>query len=66
MTGTHAQYRGQGLAKVVKTNCLHAAAAAGITMAYTVNHEVNAPMLAINNWLGYRRVASHTGMVRLS
>lgn len=66
MTGTLAKYRGQGLAKVVKTNGLHAAAAAGITMAYTVNHDVNAPMLAINNWLGYGRVASHTGMVRLS
>lgn len=66
MTGTLAQYRGRGLAKVVKTAGLRAAAAAGITNAYTVNHEVNAPMLAINNWLGYRRIASHTGMVRLS
>ncbi|MEU0092544.1 GNAT family N-acetyltransferase [Kribbella sp. NPDC006257] len=66
MTGTLTRYRGQGLAKVVKTHGLHAAAAAGITMAYTVNHDVNAPMLAINNWLGYRRVARHTGMVRMS
>ncbi|TDU87775.1 L-amino acid N-acyltransferase YncA [Kribbella voronezhensis] len=64
MTGTLPAYRGRGLAKVVKTTCLRAAAAAGITRAYTVNHEDNRPMRAINDWLGYSRVATHTGMVR--
>ncbi|QNE21501.1 GNAT family N-acetyltransferase [Kribbella qitaiheensis] len=66
MTGTLSAYRGRGLAKVVKTIGLRAAAAAGITSAYTVNHDVNRPMRAINEWLGYSRVASHTGMVRMS
>jgi GNAT superfamily N-acetyltransferase len=66
MTGTLSAYRGRGLAKLVKTTGLRAAAAAGITSAYTVNHDVNAPMRAINAWLGYSRVASHTGMVRMS
>ncbi|WP_112239165.1 GNAT family N-acetyltransferase [Kribbella monticola] len=64
MTGTLPAYRGRGLAKVVKTTGLRAAAAAGITRAYTVNHEDNRPMRAINDWLGYSPVARHTGMVR--
>jgi GNAT superfamily N-acetyltransferase len=66
MTGTLSQYRSRGLAKLVKTTGLRAAAAAGITSAYTVNHEVNRPMRAINDWLGYSRIASHTGIVRMT
>lgn len=65
MTGTIAQYRGLGLAKLVKSVALRRAAAAGITGAFTSNDDENGPMLAINNWLGYRRVQTRTGLLRL-
>ncbi|WP_018349068.1 GNAT family N-acetyltransferase [Longispora albida] len=57
MTGTRPEYRGLGLAKLVKAEALHRAAAAGITAAYTGNDKENAPMLAVNRWLGYEPVA---------
>lgn len=53
-TGTLRRYRGRGLAKIAKSVALRRAAASGITEALTSNDEVNAPMLAINEWLGYR------------
>jgi hypothetical protein len=31
---------------------------AGFVEAFTSNDEVNAPMLAINTWLGYRAVGA--------
>ncbi|TDC31168.1 GNAT family N-acetyltransferase [Kribbella albertanoniae] len=64
MTGTIPAYRGRGLAKLVKSVALRRCAAAGITSAYTSNDDVNGPMLAINNWLGYRRVATEYGLMR--
>ncbi|MFF0344873.1 GNAT family N-acetyltransferase [Kribbella sp. NPDC004875] len=64
MTGTIPQYRGQGLAKLVKSVALRRAAAAGITAAYTSNDDENGPMLAINNWLGYRRVQTELGLLK--
>ncbi|MDX2970179.1 GNAT family N-acetyltransferase [Kribbella solani] len=64
MTGTVPAHRGRGLAKLVKSVALRRAAAAGITAAYTSNDDVNAPMLAINNWLGYRRVQTEHGLLR--
>ncbi|GAA2790911.1 GNAT family N-acetyltransferase [Kitasatospora paracochleata] len=57
-TATRAAHRGRGLAKLAKTDSLHRARAAGLTTAYTNNDATNAPMLAINTWLGYRRCAS--------
>ncbi|MBB5874109.1 GNAT superfamily N-acetyltransferase [Allocatelliglobosispora scoriae] len=57
-TGTLREYRGRGLAKIAKGVCLHRAAAHGVVTAYTSNDEVNGPMLAINEWLGYRPVAT--------
>ncbi|KJK59061.1 GNAT family N-acetyltransferase [Saccharothrix sp. ST-888] len=57
-TTTGAEYRGRGLAKLAKTHSLHRARAAGFTDAYTSNDATNAPMLAINAWLGYERCAS--------
>ncbi len=64
MTGTVPGYRGRGLAKVVKSVALRRAAAAGITSAYTSNDDENGPMLAINNWLGYRRVQTELVLLR--
>ncbi|MET9274906.1 GNAT family N-acetyltransferase [Kribbella sp. NPDC003557] len=64
MTGTVPAYRGAGLAKLVKSAALRRAAAAGITSAYTSNDDTNGPMLAVNNWLGYRRVQTELGLLK--
>jgi RimJ/RimL family protein N-acetyltransferase len=64
MTGAIPSYRGRGLAKLVKSVALRRCAAAGITAAYTSNDDENAPMLAINNWLGYHRVQTELGLLR--
>ena len=37
---------------------LHRARAAGLTEAFTHNDGSNAPMLAVNDWLGYERCAA--------
>lgn len=63
-TATVPAYRGRGLAKLVKSVSLRRTAAAGITVAYTSNDGTNGPMLAVNNWLGYRRVATQVSCVR--
>ena len=54
MTGTLREFRGQGLARLAKLASLRWAAASGITQVVTENDETNAPMLAINERLGYR------------
>lgn len=56
MTGTLREYRGRGLAAYTKTKALHLAREKGIRHAYTGNHSGNAPMLTINDRLGYRLV----------
>ncbi|GIG57918.1 N-acetyltransferase [Longispora fulva] len=53
-TGTLPAYRGRGIAKLLKSVSLRRAAEVGVTAAYTSNDYSNAPMLAINDWLGYR------------
>ncbi len=53
-TATVPEYRGRGLATLVKTLVLASAAADGVTTAYTSNDADNAAMLAINTKLGYR------------
>jgi GNAT superfamily N-acetyltransferase len=63
MTGTLAGYRGRGLAKLAKSTALRAAAAAGVTTAFTSNDADNRPMLAINEWFGYRIVATEWSCV---
>ncbi|MCU7822436.1 GNAT family N-acetyltransferase [Kitasatospora sp. DSM 101779] len=57
-TTTVRAHRGRGLAKLAKADSLHRARAAGITAAYTHNDGSNAPMLAVNDWLGYERCAA--------
>lgn len=64
-TGTLRQYRGRGLAKIVKSVALRQAAAAGAVTAYTSNDEVNRPMLAINEWLGYRSCATQRSYLKV-
>lgn len=64
MTGTIPAYRGRGLAKLVKSVALRRCAGAGIVGAFTSNDDANAPMLAINNWLGYRRIETQTSLLR--
>jgi GNAT superfamily N-acetyltransferase len=63
MTSTMPDYRGRGLAKLVKCAALRRAADAGVIGAYTANYDGNEPMLAVNNWLGYRRAATHAVLV---
>lgn len=54
MTGTHPSYRGRGLAAWVKRRTLAGLVGAGVTEAWTANAADNAPMLAVNEALGYR------------
>jgi GNAT superfamily N-acetyltransferase len=63
MTATMPAYQGRGLAKLVKCAALHRAAEAGVVGAYTANYDGNEPMLAVNNWLGYRRAATHSVLI---
>jgi GNAT superfamily N-acetyltransferase len=63
-TGTDQRFRGRGLAKLVKSVALRKAAEGGITAALTANDYSNAPMLAINNWLGYKVIASEYSMLK--
>jgi GNAT superfamily N-acetyltransferase len=64
MTGTIPAHRRRGLAKLVKSVALRRAAEAGVTGAFTSNDDENGPMLAVNNWLGYRRVQTQVGLLR--
>jgi GNAT superfamily N-acetyltransferase len=54
MTGTRRAYRGRGLARLVKVASLHRARAAGLTVAVAGNDDENAPIIAVNDRLGYR------------
>lgn len=63
MTATMPEYRGRGLAKLVKSAALHRARDAGVQGAYTANYDGNTPMIAVNQWLGYDRVATHAVLI---
>ncbi|MDX3004741.1 GNAT family N-acetyltransferase [Kribbella solani] len=63
MTSTMPEYRGRGLAKLVKATALRQAASAGVRGMYTANYDGNTPMLAVNDWLGYQRIATHAVLV---
>jgi GNAT superfamily N-acetyltransferase len=63
-TGTRRAFRGRGLAKIVKSVALRRAREAGLTAAYTATDELNAPMLAVNVWLGYRPVGAEWECVK--
>jgi RimJ/RimL family protein N-acetyltransferase len=57
------EFRGRGLAKLVKAAALHRAAEAGVHGAYTANYDGNTPMIAVNEWLGYHRIATHAVLI---
>ena len=63
-TGTRPEARGRGLALRVKTAALQALAQAGVTRCATGNDATNAAMIAINDRLGYRRLATTYAAVR--
>ena len=54
-TCTHPDYRGRGIARAVKLQSLGQAAELGIPIVCTDNDSENAPMLHINETLGYVR-----------
>lgn len=64
MTATSRRARGRGLARLVKHHALARAAAAGIEVAVTENDEQNAPMLAVNERLGYRPTTANATFSR--
>jgi GNAT superfamily N-acetyltransferase len=53
-TGTRRDHRGRGCATAAKLASIRWLAERGISALWTGNDETNAPMLAINNRLGYR------------
>jgi GNAT superfamily N-acetyltransferase len=62
-TGTLRAYRGRGLARLAKLGVMRRLAELGVTLALTENDETNAPMLAINQRLGYRPMESRYSYV---
>jgi GNAT superfamily N-acetyltransferase len=63
-TGTLPDYRGRGLARLVKVASIRWAAENGIERIVTANDETNAAMLAVNRRLGYRPVTEHHSYVK--
>ena len=61
--GTLRAYRGRGLARLAKLGVMRRLAELDVALALTENDETNAPMLAINQRLGYRPIESRYGYV---
>lgn len=55
-TGSHPEHRGKGVASAVKMETLAQAIALGVPLVRTDNDERNAPMLHINEKLGYHSI----------
>lgn len=64
MTATHPSYRGRGLATWVKRRMLDELAGAGVREAWTANDSTNAPMLAVNEAVGYRTAVTSVRLAR--
>jgi GNAT superfamily N-acetyltransferase len=64
MTGVLGSHRGHGLGLAVKVEALRRAKAAGVTEVRTNNHQRNAPMLTINERLGYETLPAVVWFVR--
>ncbi len=63
-TCTHPEYRGRGLARAVKLQSLAQAVELGVPLVCTENDGENAPMLHINETLGYRRRPGFVGHLK--
>jgi GNAT superfamily N-acetyltransferase len=66
LTGTARRFRGRGLAHLVKHHALVLAGAKGVSLAATSNHDANRAMLAVNERLGYRPLATKATYTRRS
>ncbi|MBA2333097.1 MAG: GNAT family N-acetyltransferase [Actinobacteria bacterium] len=62
-TGSLRAYRGRGFARLAKLAAMRRLAGADIELVLTENDETNAPMLAINDRLGYRPIESRYAYV---
>ncbi len=60
-TGSHPRYRGRGIARAVKLQTLAQAVELGVTEVRTDNDSTNAPMLHINQALGYEAIPGYAG-----
>ncbi len=61
-TGVGREYRGRGLATVLKLATIEYASDHGIIAMRTTNDTVNSPMVAVNEKLGYRRLPARVAM----
>ncbi len=61
-TGVSREYRGRGLATVLKVAAIEYAKTHGVTAMRTTNDTVNHPMVAVNEKLGYRRLPARVAM----
>jgi GNAT superfamily N-acetyltransferase len=64
MTAAHPSYRKRGLATWVKRRSLNSLAEAGVHEAWTANDATNAPMVAVDDSLGYQPVAKSISVRR--
>ena len=64
LTGTLAEYRGRGLARLAKTDSLRRLRELGIHTVSTANDDRNEPMRALNERLGFREAAVWTRYAR--
>ncbi len=64
MTGVHADYRGRGIALALKLRGIHYARQHGYETMVVMNDSGNAPMLRVNEQLGYVRQAAILKMER--
>jgi GNAT superfamily N-acetyltransferase len=63
-TGVLPEWRGRGLARLVKLAVIRHLAAAGVSLLVTENDETNAAMLAVNTRLGFRPHGAHYNYLR--
>jgi GNAT superfamily N-acetyltransferase len=62
-TCTHPEWRGRGLARLVKTVALRRAFEQGVARIATMNDSENPPMLRVNERLGYRPIRTEYQLV---
>ncbi len=62
-TGSLRAYKGRGLARLAKLAVMRRLAEVGVELVLTENDATNAPMLAINDRLGYRPIESRYSYV---